>query len=242
MKTYQVKNIDKGALDMDVTARKVKVAIASVGNLDRDNDVIVPGAFTKTIMERGPSGTNEIWHLLDHHASLKSALSKFEELYVEGDYLVGVSEYKDTFAWREVAWPLYESFSITQHSIGFTILESAPMVRDGKTYNEIRQVQLWEGSAVLWGANPNTPTMEVIYELSEKAGITKQSDDLPVRIERICKALKRDELDNDVKSLLLIELKQLQSDLAAITSTLPGNTTGPQKKAGLDWSAILKQI
>lgn len=232
MKTYQIKTIDSVALDIDTERRKVKVAIASMGNLDRDGDIIATGAFTKTIAERGPSGANEVWHLLDHRASLQTALSKAEEVGIQGDLLYLVSSYRDTFAWREIAWPLYEKGDITQHSIGFSVVNQTKR----KDYNEITEVALWEGSAVLWGANPNTPTLEV----AKSFGITKENDDLPVRIERMEKALKSDKFDEDVRSLLLIELRQIKS-LYEKETTQPDNTTEPESK-GLNWQRILEQI
>ena len=87
---YQVKNVADSVKDVSESTRQVKVAISHTGSLDLDNDVIDPGAFTKTIAERGPSGANLIWHLTDHNPSLKSAVGKFKELYMEGGYL-GVS-------------------------------------------------------------------------------------------------------------------------------------------------------
>ena len=44
------------------------------------------------------TGTNEIWHLLDHTRTSFSALSKFEELGRQGKYIVGVSAFKNSFA------------------------------------------------------------------------------------------------------------------------------------------------
>jgi hypothetical protein len=112
------KSIDGSALDVDKKSRRVKIAIASTENVDLQNDVIAKGAFNRTIAHRGPQGTNEIWHLIDHNASIQTALGKFSELGMEGQHLVGVSEYKDSYLWREVVWPLYEKGDINQHSIG----------------------------------------------------------------------------------------------------------------------------
>lgn len=198
-KAYQSKTFSLKALDVDTTGRSVKVAIAHIGNKDRDGDVFTPEAFTKTIKERGPSGTNEIWHLTDHSATLKSALGKFSEIFKEGDYIAGVSKYKDTSLWREM-WPLYESGDINQHSVGFTVVKEQKNEAAG--YNEITEVNLWEGSAVLWGANPITPTLEVFKSLTKE----EQIDQIQERFKRLRKGLKSD-VDH---SLLLIEIKQLE--------------------------------
>jgi len=207
-KAYQSKTFSLKALDVDTTGRSVKVAIAHIGNKDRDGDVFTPEAFTKTMQERGPQGTNEIWHLVDHSASLKSALGKFSELYKEGDYIVGINKYKDTSLWKEI-WPLYESGDINQHSVGFSVVKEQKNESAG--YNEITEVNLWEGSAVLWGANPVTPTMEVFKSLTK----AEQIDQIQDRFKRLRKGLKSD-VDH---SLLLIEIKQLEQLIIEDLST-----------------------
>jgi hypothetical protein len=70
MKHYQVKDISNGMQDMDVRSRNVKTVWAMCGNVDLDNDVIVPEAFSRTITARGPLGKNLIWSLVDHKQAL----------------------------------------------------------------------------------------------------------------------------------------------------------------------------
>jgi HK97 family phage prohead protease len=235
------KNIDCKALDISTEGEKksVKVAISQMESEDRDEDIISKTAFTKTLAEKGPEGANEIWHLLDHNASLKSALSKFSELYTEGDYLVGVSHYKDSFAWREVAWPMYESGDITQHSIGFSIVNSNSIKSNGKDIRLITEVALWEGSAVLWGANPNTPTLEVAKSL----GIYQDDEEPQIKIERMIKALKSDKWDDEAKELFRIELQQLYQSLADLKkATLPEVKATTPEKEGADMDRIALYI
>lgn len=208
-KAYQSKTFSLKALDVDTTGRSVKVAIAHIGNKDRDGDVFTPDAFKKTIQEKGPSGSNEVWHLTDHSASLKSALGKFSELYKEGDYIVGISKFKETTLWKEI-FPLYEAGDINQHSVGFSIVKEQK--NDSAGYNEITEVNLWEGSAVLWGANPATPTMEVFKSLNKE----EQTDQIQERFKRLRKGVKSDV----ERSLLLIEIKQLEQLIIDNLSTL----------------------
>lgn len=204
MREFLTKDISGGMLDMDASTRRVKFAFAQMGSVDLDNDMFDSNAFTKSIAERGPNGSNEIFHLMDHVSRLNSMLGKMKEVYVEGQYLVGVSEYKDSFAWREVAWPAYEAGDITQHSIGFSIINRTL----DKNYRIITEAKVWEGSAVLWGANPNTPTIEVAKTL----GIV-HDEELPQRIEKMTRAIKEDKYNEEVKSLLIIELTQIYSEL-----------------------------
>lgn len=207
-------------LDVDTTNRQVKIAIGETESIDSDKDLIIPTAAIKTMKERGPQGSNEIWHLLDHTPKSFSALSKFSEMGMYGKYIGGVSKYKDSFAWREVAWPLYESGDFTQHSIGFTTNKSV----DRKDYREIQEITLYEGSAVLWGANRNTPTLAVMKSLGIDPG-----DDLISRIERLMKGLSLGQYEDDShKSLIEIELMQIKTDVFNIVKS-----TKPEEKSTL---------
>jgi phage head maturation protease len=227
--TYKRKYVNMKALDVDTTKRRVKIAIAEMETKDYDGDIILPTAANRTIKERGPKGSNEIWHLLDHNKTSFSALSKPDEIYVEGKYLVMVSPYRDSFAWREVAWPLYKSGDFTQHSIGYTVVKEQQL----KDYNEIQELMLWEGSAVLWGANKNTPTLSV-----EGKSLIEQTEDMHSRFNRLIKAVNTRYYGDD-NSLLVLELRQMQrqyDDLNKSIHTVE-KTNDPDKDHGLSAKA-----
>lgn len=208
---YQKKYFNLKALDVDTATRQVKVAIAQMEDIDHDGDVFTKSAFDRTIKAKGPQGTNEIWHLLDHTSTSFSALSKFKELYVEGKYLVGVSQYKDSFAWREVAWPLYESGDFSQHSVGFRTVKS----ENKSGYREIVEVELWEGSAVLWGANSDTPTQQVWKSMNYE----EKKVDINSRMNRLVKFIQSNPDFEETKSLVEIEFKQIQQQLLELEQT-----------------------
>ena len=68
---------------------------------------------------------------------------------------------------------------------------------------------IWEGSAVLYGANPNTPVLQLIKaEFDEELS---QDDLIYLRFDRVIKRLREDKFSENNKSLLLIELLQLQN-------------------------------
>ncbi|CAL1518197.1 HK97 family phage prohead protease [Chitinophaga sp. MM2321] len=206
-------------LDVDTKTRSVKVAIAELESVDRDNDIFSSTAFDKTIKERGPHGTNEIWHMADHGYSLTSALSKFSELYKEGKYIVGISPYRDTKLWRDTIWPLYEAGDINQHSVGFRTVKSGQY---SENVREITEAALWEGSAVLWGANPFTPTLGV----TKSVFTSEQIESEIKRFDMLIKGIKSGHFDED-NSLLQLELKRLQQ----FTIDLSSNTTQPEEKS-----------
>lgn len=233
-KIIQYKTIEGGLKDVDTQSRTVKIAIASFGeqNLDRDGDIILHGAVAKTLNERGPKGSNEIWHLTDHWYDISHALSKFKELYVEGDYLIGVSSPSKTKLGNDVM-ELYADGHINQHSIGFSVLNEEQ--RDGGT-NIIKELALWEGSTVLWGANPNTPTFSVAKSLT-KAQATSMLD-------RTIKSLRSGSYSDETFSLLELQLKQIQQyiiDLDEKATAPVIATTQPVTKVH-DYSDLLSAI
>lgn len=202
------KKTDAKVLDIDESSKKVVVAIASLGDVDRDNDIFQEGCFDRTIRERGPNGSNEIWHLLDHEDSIREgALGKPSEMYVKDNKLVFVSEYRNTFNWREIAWPLYVAGDINQHSAGFTTLK-ARWQDESQKVRIIEEVSLWEGSCVLWGANPNTPTQDVIKSWIDGK---KKKLSIPDRLLKISKSIKNGDFAGDNHSLLELELKYVEN-------------------------------
>lgn len=204
------KNTDNDSvLDVDTEKRMVKIAIASMGDIDRDDDIFDSKAFNNTIRQKGPSGSNEVWHLLDHGWGIASAaLSKPKELFIEGNKLCMVSPYRDTFNWKN-AWALYEAGDINQHSVGFSVMNSIRETRDGKEIRVITEASLWEGSAVLWGANANTPTLEVVKNWLDNYQ-QEQKEPIGQRFNRIYKQLKDGKVNEENVSLLKIEFKYLE--------------------------------
>ena len=233
MKTFESKFIEQSLLDVDVKTKAVKVALSRMGNVDSYNDIIAPGAFNKSIRERGPKASNMIWHLSDHIPTLKNAFGKFSELYIESDYLVGVSQYKDTPLWK-MAMPLYESGEINQHSIGFVATD---WDTDKKGVRTITEVKLYEGSTVLWGANTDTPTLQVMKSLT----FDEQKDYVSTELDYIIKNIDRID-DEDIKSLFEIKLKQVQGIISTFTSSTKAAVAAPMPEATEDAEKVLAHL
>ncbi|WP_343702699.1 HK97 family phage prohead protease [Chitinophaga sp.] len=230
----QYKTLDGGVKDVDTTSRRLKIAIASFGdkNLDRDGDIILSSAVTKTIKERGPKGTNEIWHLTDHWYVIEHALGKFSELYVEGDYLIGISSPSKTRMGNDVM-ELYADGHINQHSIGFNALVEEQR-KDGT--NIIKELILWEGSTVLWGANSNTPTLDVSKSLTKEEAASM--------LQRTIKSLRNGHYSDEGFSLLELQLKAIQQYLLDLDekATAPVVTTTQPAVKTADYSGLLSAI
>ena len=208
MKQFQSKDIANGIMDVDTTTRRVKAVWSRMNNIDLDNDIIVPEAFTKTLMERGPAGKNLVWSLVDHKADMANVIGKPEELYVEGDMLVAVTPIVETEKGTDML-KLYEAGLVNQHSIGFSTIKS-DWQSEKKDVHVIKEVKLYEGSAVLWGANPETPTISIKSQTKE---------DLNNRLERLLKAFRGGKFTDDTFALMEIQIKNIQADLLALDFT-----------------------
>ena len=215
MSTMQLKNtivekqdVGYNIMDVDSEQRRVKAVWARCGNIDLDNDIIVPEAFTKTLAERGPSGKNLIWSLVDHCADMNNVIGKPEQLYVENDMLIAITPIVETEKGEDII-KMYEAGLINQHSIGFSTIKSNVNKEGVRTITELK---LYEGSAVLWGANPETPTLGFKGEMT----IKDKKQELSNRLEGLIKAFKGGRFTDETFSLIEIEIKRIQGELMEI--------------------------
>ena len=239
-KLYEIKTIDGGVKDVDTVSRRVKTAWNKTTIQDSDKDIIEKTAFDKTIKERGPRGKNLIWHLTDHRASLKDAVGKPQEIAMEDDLLVAITEIPKT-NWGNDVLELYKSGAINQHSIGFATVKSEIINEDDfdKRYQVLKEVTLYEGSAVLWAANEFTPTLwfgKSLNELTEddrKSEFQKTMDDL----QTFYKLFKTGHLTDETFELVELKILQITNKIQQLfeETTQPVlKTVEPDSKGLLD--------
>lgn len=182
--------------DIDSKSGIVEGYLSAFGNIDSDGDMIQNGAFAKTIAERGPSGKNRIKHLRNHNPD--HLIGKFLELREDERGLYFRSQMSKSTAGRDMLC-LYEEGIVTEHSIGFQIMayrkESG---EDEKEYTVLTDLKLWEGSAVTWGANSETPITGI-----------KSIGELNLEIERIDRALSIGALSDEKIMKLMNKYSQL---------------------------------
>ena len=180
-----------------------------MGNLDLDNDVMDGNAYTKTISERGPQGAGLIWHLTDHNASLKSAVGRFSEIYKEGNQLVTITDIPKT-SWGNDVLEFYVSKHINQHSVGFKTLKD-DVQNKGKAneYRVIKEVVLYEGSAVLWGANPNTPNLSAGKSMT-KAEADTAFGALTEELDVLLKSMRSGNFTDSTFELIDMRISQIR--------------------------------
>lgn len=187
------KDYNGGIKDLDTKKRVVTGYLSAFNNKDFDNDVIVKGAFTKTINER----KDNIYFLNQHdwkqpHGGFNVLSEDEKGLYFESTPLLDTTYSSDLLK-------LYEAGIIKEHSIGFTIVKSD---YDKKENTQIiREIKLYEGSNVTLGANNQTP-FTGFKNLTLK--------DVETERKKILKAFRNGTFTDETFGLLEIALNQLE--------------------------------
>ena len=172
--------------DVSDDTRRVKIMLAHFDNLDSDNDILRKGAFSKSIQERGPESQNPRqiaflrFHDFDH------PIGKFLSLEETNEGLIAIAQLSKSQQGQN-ALEDYKDGVITQHSIGFQYIDGKIdlIERGDMSYWDVKEVDLWEGSAVTFGVNPLTPTIDVA-----KGEHLDYIDKLNKRMDVITKALR----------------------------------------------------
>jgi HK97 family phage prohead protease len=131
-----------GALDF--TGRTVEGYASIFGNVDLGDDVIHPGAFAKTLAERG----NKVKFFWQHDPA--EPLGRVLELQEDARGLFFKAVVSDTARGRD-ALALLRDGAISGMSIGYDpIAGGVDFVKtaDGRTLRNLREVRLWEVSLV----------------------------------------------------------------------------------------------
>ena len=212
--------------DVDPKTRRVRIMLSKYDNIDSDGDVIRRGAFAKSIAERGPESQSgrKIQFLRFH--DWEKPIGKFITLEEMADGLVATAELSEAPD-GEAALIQYREGIINEHSIGFNYIADKMSVieLDGIQVNDIKEVMLWEGSAVTFGANPLTPTLDVSkgnkIELLEK--INKKMDGL-------LKGLHTGNASDQAYYRLEMALKVCQSQYNQLLQTTEPLVTQPEVK------------
>ena len=198
---YSIKNTNLPLSFKDADTKKGIVTgyFASFNNIDSDGDVIVPGAFAKSIKETGPQSMQpRIKHLMNHDSGkpLGVILSLSEDekgLCYESQ--IGTHSLGQDFI------KMVDSGLITEHSIGYRTIQS-DLGKGDDSANYLKEVQLWEGSSLTaWGANSLTPITGMKSEFKIDDIIERQK-----QIEKFCRSTSA---TDETIELLLIHSKQL---------------------------------
>lgn len=174
---YKVKSFGLEVKDIDEGSRKVVGYLSAYNVVDSDGDLIRPGSAAKSIAERGPNATtNRRIAFLRMHDWNKQ-IGKFLELSEDETGLKFVGQMGRSTE-GEDALRDYQDGIIREHSIGFRYVDGKIDYLEDEGYYEIKEINLFEGSAVTLGANEFTPTIDVAKGLDKKEIIRTLSEEM----------------------------------------------------------------
>lgn len=189
-------------------------------NMDSDQDIIRKGAYTKTIKENG----ERVKYLYQH--DMMQPIGKMVELYEDSKGLVFVAEIPKTRLGSDVI-ELMKAGVITENSVG--ILPVQKEMKQG--YREIREVKLFEISAVTLAANDQAKILDVKGE--------KNLDQLYKRYDNIAKLIRKGEISDEMGYALEAEILKLKSLFMSITEPVVETTLPINKNEDVDVYAYL---
>lgn len=190
--------------DIDTKQGIITGYFSVFGNKDSDGDIIIQGAFVKTLRENGPESPKpRILYLLQHDPLMP--LGKPFILREDGKGLYFESKVAQTSYGRDTL-KLYEEGVLTEHSIGYKVIKNEPK----EDANYITELRLWEGSAVSWGANS-----EALFTGMKAEDKPQLYDQLIKKLEALNHAVKGGLTDETIIQLE-IQIKQLQQAIISL--------------------------
>lgn len=201
------KAISSPVKDLDEVKGFVSGYFSTKNVRDSDGDIIVDGAFQKTIKERGPEGTRQIKTLYQHNpAWLLATPSKLVEDEIGLYYENTISR---TSMGQDVIKLIMDGV-ITEHSIGFSYINWE--YEEERDVMLLTELKLYEGSYVTWGANSLTPILEAKGE---------HYDTLMERLDTIENALRKGTWHTEeIPTMFEIFVKQMRPILLDLRSNV----------------------
>jgi HK97 family phage prohead protease len=213
---YNYKSFDLEVKDVDTKNGEVIGYFSAFGNVDSDGDIMMPGAFKRSIQDWGPEGKNRIKHLMNHDPS--QPLGKILELK-EDDYGLYYRSKVGSHQLGKDFVKMVESGLITEHSIGFRTLRE----QKADNGNQIHEVMLFEGSSLTaWGANEATP----LLGMKNYNNLEKIQD----QIKSFEKFIRNSDVTDETIDLCLLKVKQLAQAVEQMSSTKAVDETPLQPK------------
>lgn len=182
--------------DIDLSKRTVTGYFAAFNNVDSDGDIILPGAFKKTLKEN----KERIQHLLQHN--ITHPIAKIMSLGEDQKGLLFTSLMSESTLGNDTLIQLQEGI-LREHSIGFSTIKEQRQ----DDHNELIELKLWEGSTVTFGANPNTPIVGIKTELEKEAEALK-------RLEVLEKFMKNGTVSDDAFRSIEFQIMHIKNILS----------------------------
>jgi HK97 family phage prohead protease len=208
---YKSAPIGDEIIDLDEKNNIVKGYGSYFDNKDSDMDIIRRGAYQKTIQENG----QRVKYLYQH--DMMQPIGKMNELFEDEKGLVFTAEIPKTQLGNDVI-ELMKAGVITENSVGIM-----PIVKEMMNdYREIREVKLYEISAVTMAANDQAKILDV-------KGMV-DIDKVYKRYDNICKLLRKGNISDDMGYALESEILKLKTYFINATQPVE-ETTEPVEKS-----------
>jgi len=192
--------------DIDSKQGIVSGYFSAFGNRDSDGDIIMKGAYSKTIKERGPESSKpRIFHLWQHDSY--KPLAKPIELNEDDMGLAFKTKISQT-SWGRDVLQLYEDQVITEHSVGINILKTERVDEESQ---RVLEVKMWEGSSVTWGANERTPTIGGVKSLE-----AQDPEALIKRMDLLGKTMRKGNMTDETYQLIELEYEQIKTTIKSL--------------------------
>jgi HK97 family phage prohead protease len=212
-----------GLEDIDESNGIVKGYGSVFNNIDSDNDIILAGAYTKTLNENGSRVRYCNQHRIDQ------PLGKFTELREDGNGLYFVAEIPKTRLGEDVLL-LMKNGVINENSVGIMPIVKS-FRQDG--VRELKEVKLYEISCVTLAANPLAMITDAKGEIDQEL--------LSKRFDVLAKMIKKENVSDELGYAIESELMKLKSLFIDITTVPAPNATLPVDKSE-DISEILNYL
>lgn len=195
---YEYKSIKSEIKDVDTTSGTVTGYFSVFNSKDADNDVIVKGAYERSLNNNG----TRIKHLWQH--DVRYPLSKPTILKEDNYGLYFESKISQTSYGKDVL-KLYQDGVVDEHSVGIRTVKSVQK----KDYTELQELKIWEGSTVTFAAHADA-------KVTGLKGMT--SEDIISKMDSVYKALKNGTYENEeIFENLEIYFNQLKQYLTEVT-------------------------
>ena len=234
---YKPHHIKADVMDVDTSKNMVSGILNTYNYIDSDIDMLIMGCCAKSISDRGVNSNAKakIQHLRDHKLTTDSIIGKFtvlEETTYNGREVLS---FTSKIIVRSTLF-LYQEKIINQHSIGFRYVDVAYAKRDSDNKNEsdlyekytsmainpekaedlgyffvIKEINLYEGSSVVFGANSET---EVIGIKSKDPHTQKTY--LLTQLEFLTKNFRNGQFSDEHFKLIELQMKQIEQAIIDI--------------------------
>lgn len=195
---WKTKNTNASIKGVDMDRRIIEGYYSIFDFKDSDGDVMLKGCYEKTLKENGPSGKNRIMHLYQHDPL--QVLGKPMTLMEDEKGLYFRTMISDTELGNDVL-KLYRDGILTEHSVGINFIQREYDSQDDAYL--VKEVKMWEGSTVTWGAN----------EMAIGGMVKGSQKDQVDKYKELSKAFYSGDYTDDTFRLIEAQIKHLEQSL-----------------------------